>query len=238
MSKKHDKSNKRKHRDADESIGSDDIKKKRKKKDPEMKKNKDSEMKKKKSKNCLVPINPFYSIKIESYMSIPPIYSISPMKGVQYYLDTMILSYLPSVQGMMLAHRNCEFVEDVAKIYHESPFTFAWVRFDMLVWQAKTGDFLEGTVNLQSPSHIGLLINGFFNASIPKNGIPKNWSYQEIMSQKKVEQNENGYWIDQDKKAIKIGDKISFWTVRLETIGGIISLEGTLLPKKCSNKGP
>lgn len=55
------------------------------------------------------------------------------------------------------------------------------------------------------------------------------------MSRKEVEQNENGYWIDQDKNMIKIGDKLFFWTVKLETIGGIVSIEGTLLSKKCTN---
>ncbi|CCJ29645.1 unnamed protein product [Pneumocystis jirovecii] len=221
MSKEHKKSKKRKHNEIEEKTFLQEIKKKRKK----------ESLKNKSTKNDMVPINPFYCLKIESYISIPPIYSSSPMKGVEYYLDTMILSYLPNIQGIMLAHRNCEFIDKTAKIYHESPFAFAWVQFEMLVWKTKTGDFLEGIVNLQSPSHIGLLVSGFFNASIPKSAIPKAWMYQEIMSQEEVEQNENGYWIDQNKKAVKIGDKISFWTVKLETIGGIVSIEGTLLSK-------
>ncbi|KAG5520188.1 hypothetical protein PMAC_001265 [Pneumocystis sp. 'macacae'] len=226
MPKEHKKPKKRKHDEIEGKTISQEIKKKIKK----------TELKKREStRTAMVPINPFYCLKIESYISIPPIYSSSPMKGVQYYLDTMILSYLPNIHGIMLAHKNCKFVDKTAKIYHESPFAFTWVEFEMLIWRTKTGDFLEGTVNLQSPSHIGLLVSGFFNASIPKNFIPKTWIYQEIMSQKEVEQNENGYWINQDKKAIKIGDKISFWTIKyvisLETIGGIVSIEGTLLSK-------
>ncbi|KAG4305206.1 hypothetical protein PORY_001376 [Pneumocystis oryctolagi] len=230
MSKEHKKIKKHKYNKVKEKFSSQEIKKKEKKRDSKKKKNKS------KKEDALLPINPFLNLKIESYISIPPIYSCSPMKGIQYYLDTMILSYLPSIQGIMLAHRNCKFIDKTAKIYNESPFAFAWVQFEMLVWRTKTGDFIEGTVNLQSPSHIGLLVSGFFNASIPKKAIPKNWMYQEVMSQKEVEQNENGYWIDQDKKAVKIGDKISFWTVKLETIGGIVSIEGTLLSKKYTDK--
>ncbi|KAG4302029.1 hypothetical protein PCANB_001908 [Pneumocystis canis] len=228
MSKDHKKSKRSKSINNDLKVISEEMKKKRKKKDLKMKKNK-------RIKRGLKVINPFYNLEIESYISIPPVYSNCPMEGVKYYLDTMILSYLPNIQGIMLAHRNCEFIDKEAKIYHESPFAFAWVKFEMLIWRTQTDDFLEGIVNLQSPSHIGLLVSGFFNASIPKNGIPKGWFYQEIMSQKEVEQNKNGYWIDEEKKAIKVGDKITFWTVKLETIGGIVNIEGTLI-KKCSNK--
>ncbi|EMR09916.1 hypothetical protein PNEG_01676 [Pneumocystis murina B123] len=213
---------KRSYNEVDNDNMSKENKKKRKKNESKVKK---KELFK---KSILKPKNPFYKFEIESYISIPPIYCGSPMKGVEYYLDTMILNYLPNIQGIMLAHRNCEFIDRTAKIYYESPFGFSWIRFEMLVWRVKRGDYLEGIINLQSPSHIGLLVSGFFNASIPKNGIPKTWSYQEIMSQKEVEQNKNGYWMNEDKKAIKIGDKLCFWTVKLETIGGIVSIEGTI----------
>ncbi|KTW26002.1 hypothetical protein T552_03274 [Pneumocystis carinii B80] len=223
MTKEHKKSKKRRRSEVDDN-------------EEEKKTGKKGEKKEKKEKllekSRLKPKNPFYTYKIELYVSIPPIYSGSPMKGVEYYLDTMILNYFPDIQGIMLAYRNCEFIEEAAKIYYESPFAFSWVRFEMLVWKVKRGDYLEGIINMQSPSHIGLLVSGFFNASIPKNGIPKTWFYQEIMSQKEVEQNKNGYWIDEDKKVIKIGDRLSFWTVKLETIGDIVSIEGRIQNEK------
>lgn len=136
MSRKDKKPAKRVYAEANDESSSKETRKKRKKNESKPK-NKD-----KSEKAKIKPKNPFYRLEIESYVSIPPIYSGSPMKGVEYYLDTMILSYLPNIQGIMLAHRNCEFIDKAAKIYCESPFGFSWVRFEMLVWRVKRGDYL------------------------------------------------------------------------------------------------
>lgn len=48
----------------------------------------------------------------------------------------------------------------------------------------------DGTINLQSPDHIGLLLYGTFNASIPSEFIPKNeYEFNPNSSYSRVKQN-------------------------------------------------
>lgn len=90
------------------------------------------------------------------------------------------MSYYEPVGGVVIAYQNIRFESDKARIVAESPFAHVWVTVDFLVWAPKKGSVLQGWVNLQSASHVGLLVENTWNVSISKEKIPAGWSYHEV----------------------------------------------------------
>lgn len=107
--------------------------------------------------------------------------SFTPINGLQKdHLDPLLMSYYEPVGGVVIAYANIRFESDEARIVAESPFAHVWVTVDFLVWGPKKGSVLQGWVNLQSASHVGLLVENTWNVSIPKEKIPAGWSYHEV----------------------------------------------------------
>ncbi|RUS34761.1 hypothetical protein BC938DRAFT_478690 [Jimgerdemannia flammicorona] len=95
--------------------------------------------------------------------------------------------YVPQFDGVVLAHSNLKIMQPNARIMYDSPYCHFWIAVDLLVWKPVKGSKLGecsnalmvagaciavGTINLQSADHIGLLLYGTFNASIPREFIP------------------------------------------------------------------
>ncbi|VVT54275.1 uncharacterized protein SAPINGB_P003994 [Magnusiomyces paraingens] len=72
---------------------------------------------------------------------------------------------------------NDEILLPVGKIVHESPYAFLWIAVDLLIWKPQQGDVVQGVINLQAPSHLSLLVNDVFHASIRRDSIPEDWEF-------------------------------------------------------------
>ncbi|OMJ18331.1 DNA-directed RNA polymerase I subunit rpa43 [Smittium culicis] len=59
------------------------------------------------------------------------------------------------------------------KVMYDYPYLLFEVSAEFLVWRPLRGLRLRGVVNIQSQSHIGILIYNIFNASIPRKNIDK-----------------------------------------------------------------
>jgi DNA-directed RNA polymerase I subunit RPA43 len=104
--------------------------------------------------------------------------------------------YVPEVDGIVVAHSGLRFETANGRIMYDSPFSHFFVRVKLLVWKPNKGEklgmricysifdlktkiqqfnfhcfYTVGKINLQSADHIGLLIYGTFNASIPREHI-------------------------------------------------------------------
>ncbi|KAF8448193.1 hypothetical protein BGX38DRAFT_1189940 [Terfezia claveryi] len=124
--------------------------------------------------------NPFRTVTARLYLPISPLYSSYPWLSLESdHLDPLILTYYPPLRGIILSYRNIRFNQRGARVQADSPFAFTWVTVDFLLWCPQKGDFLEGWVNLQSESHIGLLVLNTFNVSIPRGKIPRAWGWCE-----------------------------------------------------------
>lgn len=195
----------------------------------------------------------FRKIKTSLYLSLAPIYTNKPLEGIKaQHLDSMIMKHFAPANGVVIGYDNIKLSEEhqdqgdsnniVAKLNPHSPFAFFWINVDLLVWCPSVGDVVEGLIYMQSPSHIGLLINDTFNASIKKNFIPENWTFipnQADEIQDEGENNENseernnkkfqslGQWVDENE--ISIDGKIKFTIRRIHTSGRVVSVEGSLI---------
>ena len=91
-----------------------------------------------------------------------------------------------------------------------------------------------GRINLQSEDHIGLLIYGTFNASIPKSRIPSSTYEWKVNEEEEAEKEEEA--VDEDEEASAVSEAVSEERTRQqygewinkETGSGIGGEDGTL----------
>lgn len=120
----------------------------------------------------------FYNVRARLYVNIAPIYIKDARKGVaKLHLDPLLMNYSPMLRGVVVSHSNMEFEQQEAKVMYDSPYSYVWISAEFLVWRPKEGQQVEGYINMQSPSHIGLLIHDTFNASIKKDLMPADWTF-------------------------------------------------------------
>ncbi|KAI8968498.1 hypothetical protein BDF20DRAFT_896729 [Mycotypha africana] len=118
------------------------------------------------------PTSCFSEVVVQLYLHLAPMWSGKTMEGVNEQLNAFLMKYVPEVDGIVLAHSNVEFLTQKGKVLYDSPFCHFFISVKFLVWKPKKGTKLVGRINLQSEDHIGLLIYGTFNASIPRAFIP------------------------------------------------------------------
>ncbi|EMG45304.1 RPA43 DNA-directed RNA polymerase I subunit RPA43 [Candida maltosa Xu316] len=181
----------------------------------------------------------FKTVSTSLYVSLSPSHLQDPINGIKHqHLDPLIMTYFSKGKGIVVAYSNIKFLENneedgtdysLAKIEGSSPFTFMWISVDFLCWCPEVGDVLEGDVYMQTPSHIGLLINDTFNASIKKYNIPSSWSFQSNQVDEVGEDNKKnyGHWVDDYQS--KIEGKLQFTIKAIHTTGRVVSVEGTLI---------
>lgn len=117
-----------------------------------------------------------------------------------------ISSYIPSLQGVLLAYSNTQLLGNSAAIRGDCPFAICSVGFDATVWCPRVSMKLGkqcmhqvtstyqltctfrimtilfvavGKINLCSPDHVSLLVHRIFNVSIPRHHIPQDqWTFE------------------------------------------------------------
>ncbi|KAF9134257.1 hypothetical protein BGW39_007567 [Mortierella sp. 14UC] len=117
---------------------------------------------------------PFVEVQAKLYIHLPPCFASKPIEGIQEQLNGFLMRYMPQVDGVVLAHSDLKLLQTSGRIMYDSPYSHFWIAVKLLVWRPVKGTTLSGTINLQSPDHIGLLLYGTFNASIPSEFIPKD----------------------------------------------------------------
>jgi len=67
--------------------------------------------------------------------------------------------------------------ETLVRVGEEFGASWAWLTVTFLVFTPQPGDELQGWTNAMSEGFIGLVSYNYFQSSIPKQRIPKNWSW-------------------------------------------------------------
>ncbi|KAI0820013.1 hypothetical protein BC628DRAFT_1423326 [Trametes gibbosa] len=113
----------------------------------------------------------FRVVRATLTVPVPPVFAADLRGGVEELLDSMLMRYIPALQGVVLAHDRLEFLDRTATIKADCPFTICRVSFDATVWSPQVGMKLVGKINLSSPDHVSLLVHRTFNVSIPRHHI-------------------------------------------------------------------
>lgn len=152
----------------------------------------------------------FHTVSTSLYLSLAPVYAMNPVAGIKaQHLDPLLMTYFQPAGGLVLAHFNLKVSgqEDasadskdtsddkkqpvLARVMYDSPFAFLWVQVDFLVWRPQPQDVVVGTINMSSPSHIGLLIHDTFTATIKRDSIPNDWVFIPNQADEEGEEEED-----------------------------------------------
>ncbi|KAF9227244.1 hypothetical protein BS17DRAFT_806452 [Gyrodon lividus] len=149
-----------------------------------------------KGKSCaLNSSGEFRVINASLVLSIPPVFASDLRVGVEEMLDSMVMRYIPTLQGVLLAHSNLRFLTQTASIRGDCPFAVCNVGFDATVWSPCVSMKLVGKINLCSPDHVSLLVHRTFNVSIPRHHIPQDqWVFEYGAAENDPEFGEGRGW--------------------------------------------
>ncbi|XP_032437591.1 DNA-directed RNA polymerase I subunit RPA43 isoform X2 [Xiphophorus hellerii] len=102
------------------------------------------------------------------HVALPPVYLNKKRTGIQEELDAELLKFSQSLHGVPLAYDNIRIATQHGDIYDDSGYIHMNIEANFIVFQPKKGQKLLGKVNKLGVSHVGCLVHGCFNASIPK----------------------------------------------------------------------
>lgn len=132
-------------------------------------------------------VSPFYLEAISLYLPLPPIAQAHAIQGLcAEYLSPLILTYYPPFRGTIISYSSPRLSTEAefrasrtayARAIDEYAASFIWLTADFLVFKPQKWSVIEGYVNLQNESNIGLLCWNFFNASIDRTRLGKGWNW-------------------------------------------------------------
>nr|POE59108.1 dna-directed rna polymerase i subunit rpa43 [Quercus suber] len=181
------------------------------------------------------------------YLTLSPCAYNFPLEGIcAEHLSPLLLTYYPPLHGIVLSYSNARLAEVqdetvgagvspvLSQSINEYAVSFLWLTADFTIFRPRRGTYLEGHVNLQNESLLGLVCYNFFNASIERARLPEDWQW--IGDQSGVNDEGKGgagYFVDGQGK--KVEGKLTFKakdfdaTPSTEHSGGTINIVGTLL---------
>lgn len=138
--------------------------------------------------------SPFVQQTTSFYLALSPIAHHFPLEGLcAEHISPLILTYYAPLKGVVLSYnspRLSESPEKGAKVskgrdaktvlgtsVDEYAVTFVWLTVDLLIFKPQRGAVLEGYVNLQNESILGLICYNYFNAGIERSRLPKDWQW-------------------------------------------------------------
>ncbi|KAH7165398.1 hypothetical protein EDB81DRAFT_865508 [Dactylonectria macrodidyma] len=217
-----------------------------------------------------IPANPqfpFFTQTVSLYEPLYPTGWSQPVTSCQYqHLQHLQNKYVPSLRGVLLDYRNVAFGEKPgrkgAATDDETPMTvmakdeaavgFGWITADVDLFVPSRGAWMEGSVNLQTEGHIGVVCFGKFNASVEARRLPPSWKWvpNESPEAQGFEEtasvitsddhgvvrqiHSTGFWVDGSGERIKGKIRFRIRNFDIGTSGetSYLSLEGTMLDKK------
>ena len=205
-------------------------------------------------------ITPFVTKTCSLYLPLSPISQLRPLEGLcAEHLSPLLLTYYRPLGGVVLSYSNPRLSERpsatcgktdepaLALSINEYAPSYVWATADFLLFKPRRGQIIEGWINLQNESHLGLVCWNLFNASIERRRLPRNWTWsgvgggmfgkdghqatQKPTSRTEADERGQGSFIDGDGR--KVEGAIRFKIIDIETAysygKGFLTIEGALL---------
>ncbi|XP_068094741.1 DNA-directed RNA polymerase I subunit RPA43 [Hyperolius riggenbachi] len=143
------------------------------------------------------------------HLALPPKYLHRKRSGIQEQLNAELLKYNVRLGGVPVAYDNIKIVGEFGDIHDDVGYIHLTVEADYVIFLPQQGQKLVGVVNKVAPSHIGCLVHGCFNASIPKPLKMPIEAWQHV--------------------GVKVGDQMEFEVFRLDSDAvGVFCIRGRL----------
>lgn len=201
--------------------------------------------------------SPFVQQTTSFYLALSPIAHHFPLEGLcAEHISPLLLTYYPPMKGVVLSYSDARLSESpsegvkvdkskqaktvLGQSVDEYAVTFIWLTVDFLIFKPQRGTVLEGYVNLQNESILGLICYNYFNAGIERSRIPKDWQWvEDETSEEGGEMSRHGrreaagHYVDAEGNKVegKVVFKVKDFeaTAGAETGSGSINIYGTLL---------
>ncbi|KAH0627407.1 hypothetical protein JD844_003053 [Phrynosoma platyrhinos] len=102
------------------------------------------------------------------HVALPPRFLHRKRTGISLQLDAELRRYSESFQGVPVAYDDIRITKELGDIIDDIGAIHLDIEANFAVFQPQAGRKLVGIINKVAPSHIGCLVHGCFNASIPK----------------------------------------------------------------------
>jgi DNA-directed RNA polymerase I subunit RPA43 len=214
------------------------------------------------------PQFPFFNQTVSLYLPLYPTDWARPITGCEsQHLRHLKNRYVPSLRGVLLDYSNITLGEQPnrtggAASTDDEPTVltsrcefgggFGWIAASVRLFVPSRGAWMEGSVNLQTEGHIGVVCFGKWNASIEARRLPPSWrwvsneeaeaGFEETASvitgvdeHGVVRQiHSTGYWVDASGEKIsgRVRFRIRNFDVGVSGNATFLSLQGTMLDKK------
>ena len=134
--------------------------------------------------------SPFFQQTSSLYLPLSPICQRHPLQGLcAEHLSPLILTYYSPLNGVVLSYTNVKLSERLpkqdgeeekpilARLIDEYAVSYVWVTADFLLFRPQRGCVIQGWINLQNEGNLGLVCWNYFNASIERRRLPKEWKW-------------------------------------------------------------
>ncbi|QIW97972.1 hypothetical protein AMS68_003490 [Peltaster fructicola] len=138
--------------------------------------------------------SPFVHETQSLFLGLSPVSHRFPLEGAcAEFLSPLLLTYYPPLNGVVLSYSNPRLSQHpehatqgadgeekvMGRSIDEYAVTYVWLTAEFLVFRPVIGTVLEGFVNLQNQSILGLLCYNYFNAGIEQSRLPGDWRWVE-----------------------------------------------------------
>ena len=147
-------------------------------------------------------------IRTRLQVHLAPIFINKTDQGTAEYLEQMVTTYIPELEGVVISFSNIQKLEHQCVLKTESPFLHFFVSVDLTLFKPEIGMVMVGIVNKVSPDHFGCLVNGYFNCSIAKDQFATNYFEWN---------DESSHWVGKSKDSrlvIKPGKMVLFSIIK------------------------
>lgn len=218
------------------------------------------------------PQFPFFSQTVSLYEPLYPKGWAQPVTNAKYqYLEHLQNKYVPALHGVLLDYKNVTLGPAPGGGHgaagdDETPTTlmsrgecavgFGWITVDVELFVPSRGAWMEGSVNMQTEGHIGVVCFGKFNASIEASRLPPAWKWVSSESSDAQDFEEtasvmtaddhgvvhqihsSGFWVDGSGARVKgrMRFRIRNFDAGTSDDTSYLSLEGTMLDNESEKR--
>jgi DNA-directed RNA polymerase subunit E'/Rpb7 len=119
----------------------------------------------------------FREVRSKLHLKLLPSSLANVRAAVLKELSAMLLRIEPTLGGVPLSFKAMKIEGDSAAIFEDQPQIHVKVAVTFLLFAPEEGSVISGIVNNLADDSVGLLILNTFNAVIPKNEMPKTYSF-------------------------------------------------------------
>jgi len=161
----------------------------------------------------------FQRVSVSMRILLDPIHLKDIRGGVAQKFAELLLKYQPSLQGTVICFENIQIPKNASVFCGEPELNFR-ATSDLIVFSPKVGSILDGCVNQVGFDHIGVLVYGVFNVTIPASNIPDSY----------VRDTEEDKWYNPSDPddVLAAGSSVTFQVAQVTVVDRVLSLVGTL----------